>query len=351
MEVFYLKFNQNERVLHQCANIWLEIISEMENPYVCFIVDKDNIIERLKAEVNFRGVPHEFIKSQRDSNELQSVVRVLSPMWHNAGYAHLTTFWHAREHGYKNFWNLDGDDMVLYATPHKVAQMFYAIKDYAEKNQLDAFGLDTWNTVNPPMSEGWTYGISYISNRINWIDLMMDSVDGFSKIHKQPDPRWNIDVFTNYLSMIEKVINTKMFYCENLYAVLNSVASPYLQPCFGSLRYWHKGYLYFPVVINDFKMGEAGVLQIPEALVKIDVGITPEECVKRMKDLASTSFMWKAFITPPPYTLPRSQIFLRILAAIFYENMVKKKTTLSWKEKPELLLSDRKKYFGISKGR
>lgn len=295
MEVFYLKFNQNEHFVHQYANIWFDIIKEIKDSYIYCIVDKADLRQILQQKCDFKGIPHEFIQSQRDSVELQKIVKALSPNWYNAGYAHLTTFLHARDHGYKEFWNIDGDDMALLANPVNLAKIFGVAKDYAKKNNLHVFGMDAWYTAS--LVKVWNFGITYVNNSINWIDLLTQYADSFAKAHKQPSSSWNIDVFLNYLSRLS-VIAAKMFYVENLYSILNNLGNPYMHPLFGSLRYWKDGKLHFPTLIRDFGMGSAGSLPIPKDVVKIDVKITPEECMERMRQIASTSLTWKIF-TPP----------------------------------------------------
>lgn len=324
MEVFYLKFNRdNSWVTARYANIWLDIIREVKDAYVYFIVDKDSLSKHLQKMCNFHDIPHEFIKSQRDSAELQSIVKkAFTPNWHNAGYAHLTTFLHARDHGYENFWNIDGDDSAFFAEPTKLAKLFHEVKCYAKLNNLDALSFDYWCTF--AKWAHFTFGVAYVDNYLNWLDLMTQYAERSAKNVKNDAGR-NVDLFLLWLSGI-RILKLGAFYCENLYAILNNVGDPYLLPTMGSLRYWHEGKVYFPTVIHDLAMGDAGVLDIPKDMIKFDVGISSAEGLNRIRSIASL----KNFTPPPSHrNRKKPQRCLQTLATIFCRNnILKSKSTL-----------------------
>ena len=52
----------------------------------------------------------------------QILRNIVVPFWLNAGAALLTPFLHAKEKGYKTFWNIDADDTVMCADALKCAE-------------------------------------------------------------------------------------------------------------------------------------------------------------------------------------------------------------------------------------
>ena len=106
MEVFYLKIAKEIGSTWFNVDTWLQAIKAMPNPFVYLVVDNPRMLSYAKEKFDFRNIPHEVITSQRDSVELQTIMKPISQRWYGAGYAHLTTFLHARDHGFDNFWNM-----------------------------------------------------------------------------------------------------------------------------------------------------------------------------------------------------------------------------------------------------
>ena len=94
----------------------------------------------------------------------------------------------------------------------------------------------------------------------------------------------NADYLFTYIRDL-KIVGIETFYVENLRVVFNH-GDPYRYPTQG-LRYWHDGRYWFSVLCNDFGMGRAGSLPIPDDIIKIDIGITAEESIARLKKVAT----------------------------------------------------------------
>lgn len=92
--VFYLKVNRDIEYTYRNVKHWVEAISYCKNSKIIFICDNENITNKLKRE--YSNV--EFILSDRTDNKLMFIVdNVCIDYWKKAGFAHLTTFNHAKK--------------------------------------------------------------------------------------------------------------------------------------------------------------------------------------------------------------------------------------------------------------
>ena len=197
----------------------------------------------------------------------------------------MTTFIHARDNGYKNFWNIDADDVEIYAKPRRVAKMLKTVKDYAVKKNIHIFALDFWITNSNGIN--WSYGVAYIDNAVKWLDLMKIhcSDESYFDFAKQIEKIWgipaNADAFTNYLKNISDV-NIETYYFENLY--LMHYHSDMINRYFWGIKHWANGRCYWHTLSEIRGMGESGSLPIPEVAIKLDIGFTVEEYRHRFKN-------------------------------------------------------------------
>ena len=171
MEVFYLKVNQDFKITWGYLCAWLEIVNQFPNNKVYVVCDKPDLALEIEEHLD-KNFGIEIIPSARDSAELKYIMdNAIVEGWHNAGYAHLTTFLHARDNGYKNFWNIDADDLKLCAKPRKIAKLFKDVKEYATKNELDVFSLDAGGKT---FSGGilWNFGVSYAINPARVLEIL-----------------------------------------------------------------------------------------------------------------------------------------------------------------------------------
>ena len=140
----YLKTNSDNEYAYRIFDRWLETAFYLSEIYrgerkedildIYVLCDSDVVIEKIKKKCTFfQDVV--FIKSSRDGEIKEVVDVVCSPMWRNAGYAHFTTFKHARENGYQFFWNIDADDTLFFVDIQNVAIVLKNAEDHAERHQ------------------------------------------------------------------------------------------------------------------------------------------------------------------------------------------------------------------------
>ena len=198
----------------------------------------------------------------------------------------MTTFLHARDNGYKNFWNIDADDSGLYAKPRKIAKIFKTVKDYAAKNNLQILSLDYWITQSA--GQNWSFGISYVDNSIDWIGLLKKHCkdDAHIEHYKRLGIPNNADELINYLRKVEEV-HVETFYVENLHAIHHS-NNIFNEALFG-VRHWANGKCYWHVMSEIFGMGKSGSLPIPSCMIKFDIGLTIEESLRCLKNYCESS--------------------------------------------------------------
>ena len=211
--------------------------------------------------------------------------------WKRVGYSLLTPFLHARENGYKNFWNIDADDTGLYAKRRKIAKILKNVKEYVTVNKIDMISLDMCRTRY--MGSHWTFGITYTDNNINWLDLMKSHCKDKFFLDKNCK-YWNINIdgYCAYLGY-SGVVNLSTFYVENL-RMIHHTDDVYRNPGWAALRYWENGKYYSSVLKNDFGMSEAGSLPIYKDIINFDIGITAEESKSYLKN-QSTDVNVKTF--------------------------------------------------------
>lgn len=143
-KAIYLKTNRTEDFAYQNMERWLEIASLMDAD--CYILcDKEDIINQLEGKfLLLEGV--QFIRSIK-SEELKAIVdNIAVESWHNAAYAHLTTFVHAGQTGYDAFWNIDADDTQFCLSAERTLEALEKTEQYAIQEGIDCFSLDMWRT-------------------------------------------------------------------------------------------------------------------------------------------------------------------------------------------------------------
>ena len=186
----------------------------------------------------------------------------------------MTPFFHSLEHGIKNFWNIDADDLFLFLDAKCCANIMDTASDYAEKHDIHLFQMDihytyysNYETKVPPAVG--TFGVSYTRNSIDYFKIIMSNLDKIVALKKKM-VRWNIDTVFSAMSSHENLINTIPFYVENL--VLSHTPAVYTWNS-GRLIFENEPFLYWTNFSQKVK--EDGML-IPDSNVKIDIGISHE---------------------------------------------------------------------------
>ena len=274
MRVVYLKVNRISDYLIPSVKNSVEIIKCLPDTKIFFICDNQAVKTWIEQAVDLSKLDCEWIPSQRNDPDMKFLIdKVTSPEWHNAGFAHMTTFWHARENHFENFWNLDADDFRFFDPPEKVAKMFTEVERFATEKQIKILSMDMWTTLS--YGEHWTFGITYTDNRFPWFDELkkivsndhcMQNYAGFISSGQNVDWFFTFLRFMNYISGIES------FYVEGL-RFAHHLHDIFLMHCAG-VRYCANGRYHISFFENEFGLGEAGSIPIDRDVYKIDIGLT-----------------------------------------------------------------------------
>ena len=289
MEIFYLKVDQPFVVTWNYLNFWLEIVQQFPDAKTYIVCDNPHLQNCITNNIKEWGYEVEVIPSARDSAELQYIVEnVMRPSWKPVAYAHLTTFLHARDNGYKNFWNIDADDLEMCAKPRKIAKLLTKIKDYANEHEIDVISMDVWHTLT--VGKHWSFGVAYTNNSLNWIELLKNHCTDEDLIKKYVDvnKNMNVDWYFTYLREIG-VVKLESFFVENL-RIVHHNRWGYVIISAG-LRYWQGGRCHFPVLREAYNLDEASSFPIPENTIKFDIGITPEESMCQLRNMSIDGYL------------------------------------------------------------
>ena len=279
MEVFYLKINRQVDDTKRYLLPWLEAISQFPDSKAYIICDKPDLTNFIKASINFNVLDCEFMESNRNSPELNYIVdNAIAEKWKFAAYAHLTAFLHARDMGYKDFWAIDADDIKLYISPQRIAELLIATKNYANTNKISLFSLDIWTTWHTGFH--WSFGVVYTDNSIEWLNIMREHCKDPALFERygHVDSTINIDWFCTYLRTI-KVTKIETFYFENL-RMIHDTGNPYVK-LLGSIRYWENNKLKFSIFDSD--ASEIVSLPIPPEMIQLDIGLSADEAMAILK--------------------------------------------------------------------
>lgn len=270
--VFYLKINRNERYTFCNLQHWIHILEAMEGS-VCYILcDNDILREEVLKQVVFVKSRPQFLKSCRSAPEVVHIVsRITDERWANAGYAHLTTFWHAKQNRYPYFWNIDADDTCICLAPERVCELLGAVEQYVRDGQTDIISLDMW--YSRMGGHHWTFGVTCTNNACDWLQLMEQYCE--DEELKSGQKIKNIDAY--FTNLKEKAgLRAGTFYAENMKFI--HYADDFLKKPIGSgFFHWKDGSLILPILRYCFGVERAGLKPIVRDVVKIDIGITDQE--------------------------------------------------------------------------
>lgn len=269
--VFYLKINRNERYTFRNLQNWVNIVESIPDSQYYILCDNDELQQAVLEQVVFENSKVDFIKSCKTSPKLDYIVsNVTNERWRNAGYAHLTTFWHAREKQYPSFWNIDADDTCICLRTERACEMLRMAESYAREKNADALSLDMWLTRT--MGSHWSFGITYIKNRADWYEVLESQCK--NEELKATQIR-NIDGYFSCLKMCTD-IKLETFYVENLKFIHYS-DDLFKRPHSSGFFHWKNGTLIQPILLYCFGIEQLGILPVAEGIVKLDMGIQDEE--------------------------------------------------------------------------
>lgn len=272
--IFYLKVNREEDYAFRNIQHWIDIIEIYEGNKVFFVCDKERLEKSIIERIDFKNADVEFIKSYDDSSPLREIVsEICDEFWTKAGYAHLTTFWHAKLNGYKYFWNIDADDTLFCLEPYRVKQALVEVQEYAIKQASAVFSLDMWRS----MTNGWhwSFGVSFINNTYDWMEIFRENMNKeYVKASGQP---MNLDgFFTAMKNNTDLKIDT--FYFENMKFVHFS-DNFFKRPISSGMYYWKDDKLILPILYYCIGARQMGQKNIFKDVMKFDIDIKESEAL------------------------------------------------------------------------
>lgn len=273
--VFYLKINRVEGYTIRNMKHWLEIVHEYDDMDYYVICDnealKNKVINELK--VFFPDVEGAFFESIISEETADIVTKVTDERWKMAGYAHISTFAHAREKGYDTFWNIDADDTRFCLSPARSRQLLDQVEKHANDNGIDCFSLDM-HVSRISSGRHWSFGVTYVTNRDDWFDIMRKaSLCDISKEDQWP----NIDRFFRFIRNNKFGVRIESFYFENL-KFLHYSNDFFWRLNISALYHWKDGRLIFPILYYGVGLkNEKANKRIDSIVHKLDINISDEE--------------------------------------------------------------------------
>lgn len=270
--IFYLKVNCNNDFALMCLQNWINIVNYLDADFY-IICDKKNLKYKILNRVSFQNENIKFLKSEKN-NYLKNIVRCFAtPMWENAAYAHLTTFYHSKKLNYKSFWNIDADDTMFLAPPYKIAELLKDVEKCANETDIDNFSLDMHTSKSH--NRLWSFGITYTKNDKDWFDIFKkyNSLDWRKDKAFKIDTQFNIDRYFTWLRD-HNIANNKIFYIDRCYFIHfgNFLARP---NHFG-IYYWKNESFTLPILLEAFNNKKYGELPIERTNIKFEMNVTKE---------------------------------------------------------------------------
>ncbi len=270
--VYYLKINRKEEYTFPNLQKWMDVISSIPESKIYIICDELGLEDAVRNRVS-HDQEIEFIESERTDPEVQSIIKGFSnERWENAGYAHITTFYHARQNGFDRFWNIDADDTFICLPHGRVVELLTNVEKKAVTDQIPLLSLDMWYSKS--CVKHWTFGISFTDNSLDWFSIMRDHLKDENYLGGAYPP--NMDGYFSYLRGLTGDLRIDSFYAENL-RFLHYSNDFFRRPWASGFYHWKDGKLSFPILRDCFGIDNLGTVVIPDEVIRIDIGITDEE--------------------------------------------------------------------------
>lgn len=274
--IYFLKTNTDAKYAYRNFQLWINNISARDNnPLVVTVCDNELIAKKLEEKTNWRGLKHELIQSYR--KETRNIIsKVANPKWENAGFAHLTPFYYAKNNGLPDFWNIDADDTLMCIDNNVVAQVMLQVESEAKKNKIDIFSLDMWRSRSK--GNHWSFGVTYVSGGVDWIEKIKESnYEGINAEFSERVRPKNIDEFFTYIKNHDASVNIGSFYIKNLMFVHYSEDFLY-NPIQSSIYKYRDGVIEYPILLNIFGVNTMGEIPIFEDVKAIDLNLCMDDC-------------------------------------------------------------------------
>lgn len=275
--VFYLKINSNKDYSFKCLQHWLDIIHEYGADFY-IVCDKPEIEKSILKECVFYSPDIKFIKSIKNSTLKKIVKNIATKYWINATYAQLTTFFHSRINGIKEFWNVDADDTMILADADSVADLLKKAKCYAENNNIDAFSIDMHTSRS--YYRHWSFGVTFVRQEKDWMSLFSEVKDvSWRKEYTIYDKNMNLDWYMTYLRNNSKA-DIRVFYAENMEYI--HWGSLLFNPIGAAIWKYKQGNILYNIMLDFFHNKELGIVPIDKK--SVCVGEISEKNIDSFKE-------------------------------------------------------------------
>ena len=285
-KVFYLKINRNEGYTIRNLRHWMETVKTYNNVDCFIICDNDDLHQKVveNLSTDFPDIEDRIIKSIINDETQYIIGRVTDERWHKAGYAHISTFVHARDNDYHFFWNIDADDTRFCLSPDRCHALLDEAEKYALSNNIDCFSLDMHTTL---IASGrhWSFGVTFTRNDRDWMAVMREACQNDISIEDQ----WpNIDRFFRYIRNHVDGISIESFYAENL-KFLHYSNDFFWRLNVSALFHWKAGFLTLPILYYGVGLqNEKSHMKIDPIVRELNINITDEETVLSMINACNT---------------------------------------------------------------
>lgn len=275
---FYLKVNSYSFYTIKALQHWIDIIHYFNGDFI-IICDNNKLKRYILKNVKFYNENIKFIQSIKEP--LKNIVReIITGFWANAAYAHLTTFFHAKKNGIKNFWNIDADDTIIAAPPQEVAHFLQQVEQYAIENDISLFSYDMWRSRT--RSKAWTFGVTYTRNINQLIDKFKIADRRWQEEYKNCDQALNIDWFCTYLRD-NHLAKIETFYTENCYFL--HMGDFIFDPVGKFISYFKNKTVNYPLINTLYNNHEMGQIPIANDSIFVNSSITEESSSKFLNSL------------------------------------------------------------------
>lgn len=284
---FYLKINRNEGYTIRNLRHWLEIINEYVGTVDYYIIcDSEILKEKVIAEFaeQYSGIQDTIMECIITDETSYIVKNVTNERWKMAGYAHVTTFAHARDNGYDSFWNIDADDTRFCLSPKRSRELLLEAERYAIENKIDCFSLDM-HTSLIKSGKHWSFGVTYTNNKVDWMQIMSEVCE--DDIENE-DYCPNVDRFFRYMRNNKNVASFESFYAENLKFIHYS-NDFFWRLNISALFHWKDGYLTLPILYYGVGLHNDKSRMVIDSIVKkLDIEISDNETMISMLKACNT---------------------------------------------------------------
>ncbi len=288
---FYLKVNRYEGYTIRNLRHWLNAVNKFgEKADYYIICDNQLLKSKILKEFSdtYPQIGDLIVNSIINEESAYIIKHVTNERWRMAGYAHLSTFIHARNNGYTKFWNIDADDTRICLSSSRCRELLLAVENFAINNKIDCFSLDMHASLIGSRKH-WSFGITYTNNKLNWLNLMKEiCVDNMEIEDKCP----NFDRFFRYIRNNTNKAKIESFYVENL-KFFHYSNDFFWRISESALFHWKEGYLTLPLLYYGVGLhSEKARMNIDPIVIKLDINICDEESMISMLKACNTPSLY-----------------------------------------------------------